>query len=123
MYQEKWRSGQQDRQGLRRVLFRSAKQKKLYHAFVDLEKAYDRVRREVVEWALRKAGVDEWLVFTIATMYEGAMTAVKTEDGLTDWFNILVGLHQGSVLSPLLFIIVMDVISREIRGSLPWEIL
>ena len=33
------------------------------------------------------------------------------------------GLHQGSVLSPLLFIIVMDVISREIRGGLPWELL
>ena len=27
------------------------------------------------------------------TMYEGAMTAVKTEDGLTDWFKIIVGLH------------------------------
>ena len=63
------------------------------------------------------------MVSTVMTMYEGAMTAVKTEDGLTDWFKILVGLHQGSVLSPLLFIIVMDVISREIRGGLPWELL
>ena len=27
------------------------------------------------------------------TMYEGAMTAVKTEDGLTDWFKLIVGLH------------------------------
>ena len=70
-----------------------------------------------------KAGVEEWLVSTVMTMYESAMTAVQTEDGLTDWFKILVGLHQGSVLSPLLFIIVMDVISREIRGGLPWELL
>ena len=35
-----------------------AKKKKLYFAFVDLEKAFDRVPREVVRWAL--GGVDEW---------------------------------------------------------------
>ena len=36
-----------------------AKKKKLYYAFVDLEKAFDRVSKEVVKWALRKLGVDE----------------------------------------------------------------
>jgi len=35
--------------------------KKLYFAFIDLEKAFDRVPREVTRWALRKAGVKEWL--------------------------------------------------------------
>ena len=36
-----------------------AKKKKLYYAFVDLEKAFVRVPREVVRWALRQLGVDE----------------------------------------------------------------
>ena len=31
-----------------------------YHAFVDLEKAFDEVTRERVRWALMKLGVDEW---------------------------------------------------------------
>jgi hypothetical protein len=100
-----------------------AKEKELYYAFVDLEKAYDRVPREVVRWALRKAGVDEWLVLAVMSVYESSETAVRTDSGLTEWFKVLVGLHQGSVLNPLLFIIVMDVITREVRGGLPWELL
>ena len=37
----------------------SAKDKRRYYAFVDLEKAFDRVPMEVVRWALRKAGVEK----------------------------------------------------------------
>ena len=48
------------------------KGKKLYFAFVDLEKAFDRVPREVTRWALRNAGVDEWLAKAVMAMYEGA---------------------------------------------------
>jgi len=32
-------------------------------------------------------------------------------------------MHQGSALSPLLFVSVMDVLSREFRVALPWELL
>ena len=39
-------------------------------AFVDLEKAFDRVPREVVWWALRYLGVDEWIVSVINAMYD-----------------------------------------------------
>src|SRR5664279_2965056 len=73
----------------------------LWMAFVDLEKAFDRVPREVVWWALRSLGVDEWLVNVIRAMYEGVTTAVKMKDGESDGFEVKVGLHQGSVLSPL----------------------
>ena len=37
-----------------------AANKRLYMAFVDLEKAFDRVPRKVIWWALRKLDVDEW---------------------------------------------------------------
>ena len=48
------------------------KRKDLFFAFVDLEKAFDRVPREVVRWELRQLGVEEWLVQTVMTMYERA---------------------------------------------------
>jgi len=99
------------------------KKRDLWMAFVDLEKAFDRVPREVVWWALRSLGVDEWLVNVIRAMYEGVTTAVKMKDGESDGFEVKVGLHQGSVLSPLLFIIVLEALSREFRAGLPWELL
>ena len=72
--------------------------------------------REVTRWALRKAAVevDEWLVKAVMAMYEGAQTVVRTTEGDSKAFNVKVGLHQGSVLSPLLFVIVMEMIFREL---------
>ena len=46
----------------------------LYFGFVDLEKAFDRVPREVISWAMRKLGVEEWLVSAVMSMYTGAKT-------------------------------------------------
>jgi len=64
------------------------KRKKLYFAFVDLEKAFDRVPREDTRWALRKAGVEEWLVKAVVAMYEGAQTVVRTTEGDSKAFNV-----------------------------------
>ena len=71
-------------------------------AFIDLEKAFDRVPREVVWCALRSLGVEEWLVTVKRGTYEGVTTAVRMKDGESDSFEVKVGVHQGSVLSPLL---------------------
>ena len=49
----------------------------------------------------------------IRAIYVNSMTAVRTSGGLTDWFDITSGVRQGCVLSPLLFIIYMDRITKE----------
>ena len=36
-------------------------------------------------------------------------------------FEVKVGVHQGSVLSPLLLIIVLEALSREFQAGVPWE--
>ena len=56
-----------------------ANKKKLYYAFVDLEKAFDRVPREEVRWALWKLDVDEWLIRIVMALYAEACTVVGTD--------------------------------------------
>ena len=51
------------------------------------------------------------MVKAVVAIYEGAQTVVRTT-GDSKAFNVKVGLHQGSVLSPLLFMIVKAMISR-----------
>ena len=67
--------------------------------------------------------MDEWLIHTVMALYTEACTVVRTDAGLSESFEVTVGLHQGSVLSPLLFATVMDVVSSEARSSLPSELL
>ena len=50
-------------------------------------------------------------------------TAVKVNGRVSELFLVRVGVHQGSVLSLLLFIIVLEALSREFRGGLPMELL
>ena len=90
-------------------------------AFVDLEKAFDRVPLKVIWWALRKLGVEEWIVRLVQGMYANARSRVRVGEGYSEEFEVKVGVHQGSVLSPLLFIIVLEALSREFRSGVPWE--
>ena len=89
------------------------KDKKLCMCFVDMEKAFDRVPRKVMEWAMRKKGLSEVIVRAVMSLYDGAKTRVRFESAYSEEFEVKVGVHQGSVLSPLLFTIVVDVITEN----------
>jgi len=56
-------------------------------------------------------------------MYTGAKTVDRTVYGNSKGFEVKVGMHQRSGLSPQLFAIVMEAISRKFRVALPWELL
>ncbi|KAK3525135.1 hypothetical protein QTP86_018096, partial [Hemibagrus guttatus] len=89
----------------------------------DLEKAYDRVPREELWYCMRKSGVAEKYVRVVQDMYERSRTVVRCAVGQTEEFNVEVGLHQGSALSPFLFAIVMDQLSEEVRQESPWTMM
>ncbi|KAK3556364.1 hypothetical protein QTP70_007079 [Hemibagrus guttatus] len=89
----------------------------------NLEKAYDRVPREELWYCMRKSGVAEKYVRVVQDMYERSRTVVRCAVGQTEEFNVEVGLHQGSALSPFLFAIVMDQLSEEVRQESPWTMM
>ncbi|KAK3514609.1 hypothetical protein QTP70_021526 [Hemibagrus guttatus] len=97
--------------------------RELHCVFVDLEKAYDRVPREELWYCMRKSGVAEKYVRVVPDMYERSRTVVRCAVGQTEEFNVEVGLHQGSALSPFLFAIVMDQLSEEVRPESPWTMM
>ena len=96
-----------------------AKNKMLFFIFVDLERAFERVPREVICFALRWKGDPEYLVNGVMSLYKGCKIAVSVDGELSSSFSVKVGFYQGSALSPLLFIMVMDVLTEDVRdGSL-----
>ena len=92
-------------------------------AFIDLEKVFDRVPREVISWSMRKLKIDEWFVRIVQSMYKEVRSRVRVGDEYSNSFDVRVGVHQGSVLNSLLFVIVLEALSMEFRTGYPWEIL
>ena len=59
----------------------------------------------------------------IKDRYDGAITTVRSAAGLTEEFKVGVGLHQGSALSPILFAIIMEELTEDIRKDARWDML
>ena len=81
--------------------------------FVDLEKDFDTVPREMLMATLRWMRVPEAEVRMVEGTYEKTTARVVVEEGASEEFEVKIGLRWGSVLSPLLFIAVLDLISRK----------
>ena len=106
---------------VRQLMERYREHKKdLHMVFIDLEKAYDKIPRNVMWWALEKHKVPAKYITLIKDMYNNVVTSVRTSDVDTDDFPIKIGLHQGLALSPYLFALVMDEVTRDIQGDIPW---
>ena len=62
---------------------------------------------------LRWMGVPEAEVMMVEGVYDKTTARVVVGEGASEEFEIKIGLRRGSVLSPLLFIAILDLISRK----------
>jgi hypothetical protein len=69
---------------------------------------------------LQKHKVSSKYITLVKDMYDNVVTSIRISDGDTNDFPINIGLHQGSALSPYLFALVMDEVTRDIQGGIPW---
>jgi hypothetical protein len=106
---------------IRQLMERCREQKKGMHMiFIDLEKVYDKVPRNVMWWALQKHKVSSKYNTLIKDMYDNIVTSVRISDGDTNDFPNNIGLHQVSALSHYPFVLVMDEVTRDIQCGIPW---
>ena len=73
---------------------------------------------KVDEVGNEKKGYSEVMVRAVLSLYHGAKTKVRLGSKLSEEFVVQVCVHQGSVLSPLLFAIAVDVISENAREDI-----
>ncbi|KAK3510218.1 hypothetical protein QTP70_030444, partial [Hemibagrus guttatus] len=88
----------------------------VHMCFVDLEKAFDRVPRGILWEVLWEYGVCGPLLRAVRSLYNQSRSLVCIASCKSDLFPVHVGLRQGCLLSPVLFIVFMDRISRRSQG-------
>ena len=84
----------------------------LYVCFVDFEKAFDSIDRQTIWNILLHYGVPIKIVNIIQKLYDGFFCKVIHNGRLSDEFEISSGVRQGCLLSPLLFLVVLDWVTR-----------
>ena len=92
--------------------------KAVFFAFMDLEKAYDRVDRKALWEVLRMYGVGSKLLAGVKSFYDGSRACVRVSGSESEWFGVKVGLRQGCVMSPWLFNVFIDGVVREVKSRL-----
>ena len=94
---------------LRQIVEKSCEfAKDVFACFVDLEKAYNRVSHDKLWRVLQEYGIDGHLLMVIKSLYRQPEVCIRESGKQSKSFYVGVGLRQGCVLSPLLFIIYVN---------------
>ena len=74
-----------------------------FGCFVDLQKAFDSVDRDLLLWKLFNYNIMGKLYRAIKSIYLHPCSCVRINNEYTDWFDAKYGVRQGDTLSPTLF--------------------
>lgn len=82
---------------------------------IDLRKAYDMVSWELVEEALKGFGFPDKFVYLVKSCVSSTKFSIKGNGERHGYFEGKRGLRQGDPVSPLLFVIVVECLSRTLK--------
>jgi hypothetical protein len=101
-----------------RQIIEKAKEKKipLHFHFIDFKAAFDTVWRTALWKMLKVIGIEHRIVNILKYMYDHTQCSVMIDGKLTQWFQVLVGVRQGCILSPTLFNIFLEFVMDELRS-------
>ena len=85
-----------------------SKKQRLYCAFLDFEKAFDKVERAFLWQKLINEKVNGKVLKVIKNLYENAKSCVQLKDDTSNFFNVNIGVRQGENLSPILFALFLN---------------
>ena len=88
-------------------------QKELHHNFIDFKKAFDRVWHEALWATMKKHNINPRVTATIRSLYNNAVSAVLTNNTLSEQFRTTVGVRQGCLRSPCLFNLFLEQIMMD----------
>ena len=83
----------------------------------DLEKAFDSVSHKFLFTVLQNMGFGNYLVNLIKIAFNGCMSFANVNGHLSSPIYLLRGLHQGSPLSPVLFLLVSQVLTKRLENN------
>lgn len=102
-----------------RTLVEQARKEKrpLYTCFVDFQKAYDTVPRDLLWSKLQRIGIGDEFLRAVQALYADVPVCVQLTDGTSPSFPSLLGVKQGCPLSPTLFGMYIDDFETELAAG------
>ena len=89
----------------------------VYGCFLDASKAFDLVDHHILFSKLQERGLPAPILCFLLGWYKSQQMRVRWNSFMSDSFSVSNGVHQGSVLSPVLFAVYFDGLLSELEGS------
>jgi uncharacterized membrane protein len=92
-------------------------QSTLYLSFIDFEKAFYSIKRENLWQGMNTFGIPAKIINLVQEMYRGSCCRVEVNGSFTETVSMSSGVRQSCLLSPILFLMVLDIIMRKIMAK------
>ena len=97
------------------IKIRKAKKLSTFVSFVDFQKAFDTVDRNLLLLKIYQAGIKGNVYKSIRALYADNQCAILLKHFVTPWFPSTMGIRQGDSLSPTLFAIFINDLAKNIK--------